>query len=169
MVELADTLDLGSSGKPCRFKSCQAHHNSSRPPAGGCCCFRLAGFERLVPTVRWTVGRRRPRRRNIYFCHRQKCKQILSGAPQRQNSTKGHLTPQSGAKSTEGAVLPFPDRTRWRWASIRAGAQNRSASCKMDIKTRTRIILRRKAAPNRPKELFFLSKLDPRYWALRLF
>ena len=26
VVELADTLDLGSSGRPCRFKSCQAHH-----------------------------------------------------------------------------------------------------------------------------------------------
>ena len=25
------------------------------------------------------------------------------------------------------------------------------------------------AAPNRPKVLFFLSKLDPRYWVLRLF
>ena len=26
MVELADTLDLGSSGQPCRFKSCYPHH-----------------------------------------------------------------------------------------------------------------------------------------------
>ena len=26
VVELADTLDLGFSGRPCRFKSCQAHH-----------------------------------------------------------------------------------------------------------------------------------------------
>ena len=26
MVELADTLDLGSSGKPCRFESCYPHH-----------------------------------------------------------------------------------------------------------------------------------------------
>ena len=26
MVELADTLDLGSSGKPCRFESCCPHH-----------------------------------------------------------------------------------------------------------------------------------------------
>ena len=26
MVELADTRDLGSRGKPCRFKSCYPHH-----------------------------------------------------------------------------------------------------------------------------------------------
>ena len=30
MVELADTLDLGSSGQPCRFKSCQPHHRRKR-------------------------------------------------------------------------------------------------------------------------------------------
>ena len=29
MVELADTLDLGSSGKPCRFKSCCPHPRNS--------------------------------------------------------------------------------------------------------------------------------------------
>ena len=27
MAELADALDLGSSGKPCRFKSCLPHHS----------------------------------------------------------------------------------------------------------------------------------------------
>ena len=26
MVELADTLDLGSNGRPCRFESCCPHH-----------------------------------------------------------------------------------------------------------------------------------------------
>lgn len=26
MVELADTMDLGSIGQPCRFKSCYPHH-----------------------------------------------------------------------------------------------------------------------------------------------
>ena len=26
MAELADALDLGSSGDPCRFKSCHPHH-----------------------------------------------------------------------------------------------------------------------------------------------
>ena len=26
MAELADALDLGSSGRPCRFKSCYPHH-----------------------------------------------------------------------------------------------------------------------------------------------
>ena len=29
MVELADTLDLGSSAKACRFKSCRAHQNKT--------------------------------------------------------------------------------------------------------------------------------------------
>ena len=28
MVELADTLDLGSSAKACRFKSCRAHQTN---------------------------------------------------------------------------------------------------------------------------------------------
>ena len=27
VVELADTLDLGSSAKACRFESCQTHHD----------------------------------------------------------------------------------------------------------------------------------------------
>ena len=27
MVELADTQDLGSCGRPCRFESCYPHHN----------------------------------------------------------------------------------------------------------------------------------------------
>ena len=27
MAELADALDLGSSGYPCRFKSCHPHHD----------------------------------------------------------------------------------------------------------------------------------------------
>ena len=26
MVELADTMDLGSIGQPCRFESCYPHH-----------------------------------------------------------------------------------------------------------------------------------------------
>ena len=30
MVELADTLDLGSSGKPCRFESCCPHQRRSK-------------------------------------------------------------------------------------------------------------------------------------------
>lgn len=29
MVELADTMDLGSIGQPCRFKSCYPHHKSA--------------------------------------------------------------------------------------------------------------------------------------------
>ena len=29
MVELADTMDLGSIGKPCRFKSCYPHHTAA--------------------------------------------------------------------------------------------------------------------------------------------
>ena len=37
VVELADTLDLGSSAKACRFESCQAHHQ--RHPKG--CLFVL--------------------------------------------------------------------------------------------------------------------------------
>ena len=32
VVELADTLDLGSSGQPCRFKSCYPHQK--RHPKG---------------------------------------------------------------------------------------------------------------------------------------
>ena len=28
---MADTLDLGSSGKPCRFKSCYLHHKKQIP------------------------------------------------------------------------------------------------------------------------------------------
>ena len=30
MVELADTLDLGSNGQPCRFKSCYPHKHKER-------------------------------------------------------------------------------------------------------------------------------------------
>ena len=30
MAELADALDLGSSGRPCRFKSCYPHYFLSR-------------------------------------------------------------------------------------------------------------------------------------------
>ena len=30
MAELADALDLGSSGKPCRFKSCQPHQTKEK-------------------------------------------------------------------------------------------------------------------------------------------
>ena len=46
MVELADTLDLGSSGKPCRFESCCPHqrkyHLSIKEilSAGGICFAR---------------------------------------------------------------------------------------------------------------------------------
>ena len=29
MAELADALDLGSSGRPCRFKSCYPHARSA--------------------------------------------------------------------------------------------------------------------------------------------
>ena len=29
MVELADTMDLGSIGKPCRFKSCYLHQTNA--------------------------------------------------------------------------------------------------------------------------------------------
>ena len=30
MAELADALDLGSSGRPCRFKSCYPHYELRR-------------------------------------------------------------------------------------------------------------------------------------------
>ena len=30
MAELADALDLGSSGRPCRFKSCYPHNKKRR-------------------------------------------------------------------------------------------------------------------------------------------
>ena len=31
MAELADALDLGSSGRPCRFDSCYSHQRSAEP------------------------------------------------------------------------------------------------------------------------------------------
>ena len=34
MVELADTQDLGSCGRPCRFESCYPHHKLNRPFMG---------------------------------------------------------------------------------------------------------------------------------------
>ena len=38
MAELADALDLGSSGQPCRFKSCWPHTGFGR------WCFHLSFF-----------------------------------------------------------------------------------------------------------------------------
>ena len=35
MAELADALDLGSSGRPCRFESCYPHTNSLKAYAFG--------------------------------------------------------------------------------------------------------------------------------------
>ena len=35
-MELADTMDLGSIGQPCRFKSCYPHHAAPRKCAVVC-------------------------------------------------------------------------------------------------------------------------------------
>ena len=40
MAELADALDLGSSGRPCRFKSCYPQAKS--PEKSGLFLFRVA-------------------------------------------------------------------------------------------------------------------------------
>ena len=54
MVELADTLDLGSSGQPCRFKSCHPHHFSHLILVYGIRWFFIAhiGFTGTITLVR---------------------------------------------------------------------------------------------------------------------
>lgn len=50
MAELADALDLGSSGRPCRFKSCYPHGRSAlnRALLLFCVIFRVAYIREMV-------------------------------------------------------------------------------------------------------------------------
>ena len=46
MVELADTMDLGSIGHPCRFESCYPHQQNSGQFCSLFCLYLKAGRER---------------------------------------------------------------------------------------------------------------------------
>ena len=60
MVELADTQDLGSCGRPCRFESCYPHHKQKRSRPGPFCLsydkIRTRTWEGIgvSENVRWT-------------------------------------------------------------------------------------------------------------------
>ena len=66
VVELVDSLDLGSNAQACRFESCHPHQEDQDP--NGVVVFLLLGGNRtrtdLDATVRWTVARDGWRSRN---------------------------------------------------------------------------------------------------------
>lgn len=65
VVELADTLDLGSSGRPWGFKSLQAHHNLSEKGRKHIeigkisMCFVFCGAKKEGYTLSMTSNRKR--------------------------------------------------------------------------------------------------------------
>ncbi len=56
MVELVDSVDLGSTANACRFESCCPHQK--REPARAL-FFGAAGLEPIQSAVLWTAGKRR--------------------------------------------------------------------------------------------------------------
>lgn len=56
MVELVDSVDLGSTANACRFESCCPHQK--REPVRAL-FFGAAGLEPIQSAVLWTAGKRR--------------------------------------------------------------------------------------------------------------
>ena len=63
VAELADALDLGSSGTPCRFKSCRPHQTKKQP-------------SRLLFCLVWVRRRNCPRSGAVRPSGARKCRQV---------------------------------------------------------------------------------------------
>ena len=89
MVELVDSVDLGSTANACRFESCCPHQK--REPARAL-FFGAAGLEPIQSAVLWTAGKRRldgvytivysspvaPRQGSLFWCGRTRTYSISS-------------------------------------------------------------------------------------------
>ena len=78
VVELVDSLDSGSSVHCGRAGSSPASPTKKRRHPFGCLLFLLGrrDLNNLNATVRWTVAAVGWTTANLYFCLRQKCKQV---------------------------------------------------------------------------------------------
>ncbi len=93
-------------------------------------------------------------------------KSVINTRTTTSEQHQGSFGGASTAKSTEGA--PFLFRIEPACAGLRSGRERRSGvrSYKNGRQNENKDHLTARAAPNRPKVLYFLSKSDPLYQAL---